>query len=200
MSAQPGDPPEVTPPDVAAWLRARTQDSAGREVGLWTEDTRPTVGQVEQAIEQAKAMVGLRTGQAPILDACAVGWQTSVALMAATIIEQSYFPEQIAAHRSSYEQLEARLEAALEGLTNCIVTKGGVDAGEPGAAYGVFEIRTPLPEDEGSWMVPANWNAPYADDIDAPVQREAATDWLAARQPDWSGEIDQHGNPIPKAP
>jgi hypothetical protein len=43
----------ATPEDVAALLRSRTKDDAGRELGAWTDATRPTLVDVEQLIALA---------------------------------------------------------------------------------------------------------------------------------------------------
>jgi hypothetical protein len=187
------EPPDigVTPPDVAAWLRARTQDSQAREVGLWTEDTRPNVGQVEVAIKQAHAMVAMRVGW-EVPGPCMVGYRYAVALAAACIIEKSYFPEQIANRRSAYDELNAELEVALTNLLRCVVD-GGFGPGDTHGAE-AYSICTPVEHcgDGARVLVPANWNEPD------PEVDTGATDWLTGHQDTWRGEVtlDRHGNRI----
>lgn len=117
----PAEPPAWTPSvdDVAIYVRARTKDVNGAEVGSFNEDTRPTGDQVEELIAAATqitcGMIGFDIPEA---------WQplaaTVVAMRAAMTVEASYFPEQVTSGRSAYDQLKvehdeaaARLVAAL---------------------------------------------------------------------------------------
>src|SRR5262245_43663594 len=163
------------------------------EVGLFNEDTRPTVGQVETAIEQAHAMVAMRVGwdtDAP--DACLVAYRYTVALAAACIIEKSYFPEQIAQRRSAYEELNDELEAALTNLLRCVVD-GGLGPGDVRGG-GAYSLCTPVEHcgDGPRGFVPANWN-------ENPDEVTGADAWLAGHQrTTWRGEVllDRHGNRV----
>ena len=179
----PVDP--AAPADVAAWLRARTQDSEGREVGLFTEDTRPSVGQVDVALKQARTLVAGKAGLTPP-DPCAGLYETVVALQAACIIEKSYFPEQVVSGRSAYEQLAEELTAAMDALNTCIVS-GGLGPVE-GGAMDAYSICTPAEHCGGAGLyAPDNWNNPYAEDVEdtgTPTQAQA---WLAAHQPMFQG-------------
>jgi hypothetical protein len=201
MSTEPEEP-ICTPQDVAVWLRARTQDDEGREQGLFTEATRPTVLQVEATIEVAHAMVALRVGwESP--DACLAGYRQAVSLAAACIIEKSYFPEQIADNRSAYVQLNEELTAALQGLYQCVVDGGlGPGAGGESGSAGAYDLCTPYqPCGAGpSLFVPANWNNPQAYDVDDPYEPSAAQAWLVGMQETWRGVIDADGRPIAPAP
>lgn len=188
MSAEPTErAPETTPADVAAWLRARTQDSEGREVGLWTEDTRPSVGQVDVAIKQARAIVASTNGW-DVIDACSYTYETLVALEAACIIEKSYFPEQVVSGRSPYEQLREEADRIGENLTSCIVN-GGLGPAEGGGSKGAYSVCTPVDHCGGPYLfAPDNWNNPYADDIDDPYEMQnAAVQWLIDHQDVWAG-------------
>jgi hypothetical protein len=183
---------------VAVWLRARTQDDEGREVGLFTEATRPTVGQVEQAISTAHSMVALRVGwESP--EPCLEGYRYAVSLAAACIIEKSYFPEQIADSRSAYVQLNEELTQALQNLYQCVVDGGlGPGSGGDSGSAGVYDICTPVEHCAGTYpFVPANWNNPYAESVDDPYEPSQAQAWLMAKQGQWAGQVDQDGNPIP---
>jgi hypothetical protein len=101
----------ATPDDVAALLRARTQDNTDTELGEWTENTRPTLAEVQRLIAMAESAVIGRTGElstevlicATAEDIMTQG-ATVVALLAAMLVELSYFPEQVQSTRSAYEQ------------------------------------------------------------------------------------------------
>lgn len=101
----------ATPDDVAALLRARTQDDTDVEVGHWTDTTRPTQAEVERLLAMAQAIVLGQTGPlTPEVLVCVsvddimTQAATVVALLAAMLVELSYFPEQVQSTRSAYEQ------------------------------------------------------------------------------------------------
>lgn len=101
----------ATPSDVAALLRARTQDSSDEELGEWTTDTRPTLDEVKRLLSMAQSIVLGQTGPlTPEVLICATADDvmtqaaTVVALLAAMLVELSYFPEQVQSSRSAYEQ------------------------------------------------------------------------------------------------
>lgn len=180
MSVEP-----AAPADVAAWLRARTQDSEGREVGLFTEDTRPSVGQVDVALKQARTLVAGKAGLTPPA-ACADLYETVVALQAACIIEKSYFPEQVVSGRSAYEQLAEELAAAMDALNTCIIS-GGVGPVE-GGSMDVYSVCTPAEHCGGCDLyAPVNWDNPHAQDVDDTGERSMAQTWLRAMQTTWQG-------------
>ena len=177
--------PPASPADVAAWLRARTQDSEGREIGLFTEDTRPSVGQVDVALKQARTLVAGKMGSAPP-DPCGALYETVVALQAACIIEKSYFPEQVVSGRSAYEQLAEELTAAMDALNTCIVN-GGLGPDQGGGNMGVYDVCTPRAPCGDDLWAPDNWNNPYADDVDDTTEPTRAQAWLRGMQPVWAG-------------
>jgi hypothetical protein len=148
---------EVTPPDVAAVLRARTKDNESREVGLWTEATRPTVSQVEGLIEQARRLIAGTVGNPG--ERCKASFEQAVLYQTAMLIELSYWPEQVRTDRSPYKQLEELFTRAIEGYEACAA--GSFDPDRP---IGVYSVRTPSapPSTRGSLIV--NKNDPYADD------------------------------------
>jgi len=130
---------EATPQDVAALLRARTKDAAGRELGTWTDETRPTETQVQEQIEIARTLTRLDVGAIP--DACAEGGEAVVALLASLLVEQAYWPEQVQSERSAYDKLLALYERARLGLVAC------VQGNQPGAAgpesWRAYDVCTP---------------------------------------------------------
>lgn len=116
--------PEATPADVAVLLRARTKDENGNELGDWTEQTRPTYEQVAEQIEIARALLHAETG--PVPDACAEGAESAIALLAAMLVEQSYFPEQVAAaNLSAYDRLQELYTTARLGVLACVANFSG---------------------------------------------------------------------------
>lgn len=153
-------PSGVVPADVAVLLRARTKDSQGREVGLFNEDTRPTVSQVETAIAFAERTIRTRVGTPG--EACSEAFAVAVVHEAACQIEKSYWPEQVLSERSPYEHLRVEAEAAIRGLEACVGEFGG---DENGGRATVYDVVTPpacaVPGD--AWWpehVLGNWNPP----------------------------------------
>lgn len=191
-------PAAITTPDtVAVILRARTQSTEGRELGLWTEDTRPTVLQVEATIDFAHQVVAMQVGwECP--EPCLEAYGIAVALEAACLIEKSYFPEQIESRRSAYEELRAESDSMRGNLLRCI-SDGGLGPGEAegGAGGGVYSICTPLAYQPKVFR-PANWNDPAAFNIDVPEEGSPASQWLEGMQSTWAGEVqlDSEGNVI----
>ena len=125
----PPDPPDPnvfinpTVDDVGAILRARTQDVEDDEVGTFTDTTRPTAEEVERIIGMARGVVLTRTGSldsppmvcdtAPDLRTNA---STAVAMLAAMLVELTYFPEQVNSDRSAYEEYKELWNTVMEGL------------------------------------------------------------------------------------
>lgn len=102
-----GTVPDVD--DVGALLRARTQDSNDDEIGTFTDTTRPTGSEVERIIAQAHNVVVNSTGNLDDLscsgaDSIREGAKYLTSLLAACLIELSYFPEQVRSDRSPFQQ------------------------------------------------------------------------------------------------
>jgi len=134
MSTAP--PINVTPTvaDVAAMIRARTKDDNGNELGTFTDKTRPTEAQAQEAIEHAVLAVHEKVGK--VGANCADIARLAATYGAAAEIELSYFPEQARTDRSPYQFLIARWTAALEGVEQCVL--GNLPGtGEGGAPLGV---------------------------------------------------------------
>ena len=146
---------DVTPATVAALLRARTKDQGGRELGEWTDETRPTLTQVDEAIALAEATVEAKVGT-PV-DACAGGFATAVAYEAACIIEKSYWPEQVESGRSHYDQLRAETDTVLQGVRDCQAGNlpDGGDTTE--RTWQVYDVCTPAAPGCGTYDWPADW-------------------------------------------
>jgi hypothetical protein len=125
--------------DVAAIIRARTKDSNGAELGTFTDTTRPTAVQCEEAITHAVTLIHSKVGG--VGDGCADLARGAVALGAAAEIELSYFPEQSRSDRSVYQYLQQRYDAALDGLQQCVLGNlpSVEDDGEVAYRYGTLD-------------------------------------------------------------
>lgn len=127
----------ATPDDVAALLRARTKDETGRELGVWSDATRPTLAEVEHLIAMA-------AGQATDADgpgaACAPLCRNVIALHTACLIELSYFPEQVQTARSPYEHLKDMLTDATSAFGAC-KSSGSPDDPGAGEGYSYFSLN-----------------------------------------------------------
>ena len=158
----------ATPDDVAALLRSRTQDNTDEELGIWTADTRPTLAEVERLLAMAQSIITGQTGPlTPEVLICSTADDiltqaaTTVALLAAMLVELSYFPEQVQSTRSAYEQYRELFWGAdgKSGLIGSLVAAvsecagGGVepDAGEQ-AAGGVQSPSYAFPVDRGGMV------------------------------------------------
>lgn len=137
-------PLDATPDDVAALLRARTKDSAGVEVGVFSDQTRPTLGQVQQQIDLARSFIVTRLGVVP--DTCAAGLETLVALLAAMLVELGYWPEQVASEQSPYLHYQALYQEGLTALAEC-VAGNQPGAGQDPASWRVYDVSVAGPPD-----------------------------------------------------
>jgi hypothetical protein len=115
--------------DVAAIIRARTKDRNGNEIGTFSEDTRPTAAQAQEAIDHAVILVHQKVG--PIGDGqCGDLARIAAAIGAAAEIELSYYPEQSRTDRSPYSYLMERYTEALDGVVLCVTGDlPGIDPG-----------------------------------------------------------------------
>jgi hypothetical protein len=163
----PTEPWLATPEDVAALLRSRTKDDAGRELGVWSDATRPTLPEVEHLIAFAAAQATDADG--PLI-ACAPLCRNVIALHTACLVELSYFPEQVRSDRSPYSELRELLADAVTGFDAC---KRSGSADDPGAGegYSYFSLNvdsetTARVYGEGAalgWRTPENpatWRKP----------------------------------------
>jgi hypothetical protein len=138
----------VTPSvlEVAELLRARTKDSNGVEVGTFNDATRPTSAQVAGMAQTAAHDIQLRLGTSPPPEVTADA-KGCAALLAACMVELSFFPEQVRTEQSPYNQLRELLTFRLRVLTSWV--GGGEDGGQllPGALE-VRSLRIPVLNEE----------------------------------------------------
>jgi len=122
MSRKTGRP---TIDDVAQLLRARTKDEFGNESGTFTAKTRPTAMQVDGHISTALALVCTRLPPLDVIDEELLDAVAGVvAYRAALRVEKSYFPEQVNADRSAYEQLRDEYLDDLAALVDAAAAGG----------------------------------------------------------------------------
>ena len=105
--------------DVAALIRARTKDPDGRELGAFTDRTRPTAGQVDELVSMAAQAVHARIGWT-IPDDRQEEARRLIALRAALNIELSYFPEQVTSGRSAYEPLKELYDEGIAAMLDAL--------------------------------------------------------------------------------
>jgi hypothetical protein len=128
-----------TADEVARLLRARTKDATGTEVGAWTSDTRPSLSEVEDLIDQAVELMQARTGT-DLAEPCASGAHRLAGLLAAMLVELSYFPEQVNSDRSAYPEYKRLYDDGMNALAECIAQSG--EGGRTG--YGLNYYSVPV--------------------------------------------------------
>lgn len=136
---------------VAALIRARTKVAGGGEIGTFNNNTRPTGTEVEAIIDQAADHVLAALAAEPCNDKLRQSCGAAAALLAAVLIETSYWPEQAEARGSAATRLESLFEARMKALTASVAEQcgGGDEEGEEGegpsaVAAGGFNDGYPL--------------------------------------------------------
>lgn len=122
---------------MAVLVRARTkQRGSGRELGEFTDETRPTLAEAWDSYTDAEDEVDLALGT-DIPDAPGTNpeafREAAIALkrlLGAMNIESSFYPEQIETGRSNYPALERRYNAALKRALAAIDAAGGTTSGD----------------------------------------------------------------------
>lgn len=137
--------------EVAALIRARTKIPGGGEAGTFNDVTRPTGPEVTLIIEQAVDHVAAAIGGEPCNDQLKQSSVAAASLLAAVIIETSYWPEQAEARGSAASRLESLFNARMKSLTAAVAEEcggqgtGGGEGGNSGAlAAGGFNDGLPL--------------------------------------------------------
>jgi hypothetical protein len=151
MAEAPDWTPDVAA--VAALIRARTKIPGGHEAGTFNDRTRPTAVEVEAMIAQAVDHVAAAIGGDPCNDQLRESAGAASAMLAAILIEQSYWPEQAEARGSSATRLESLFNTRMKALTSAVAEQcggqgtGGEEggSGNSGAtAAGGFDDGIPL--------------------------------------------------------
>lgn len=129
-----------TSSDVAALLRARTKDDTGRELGDWSDSTRPTAAEVDVLIAQAAQYVTASIGGVP--ERCASAAAQAVLMRAAMLVELSYFPEQVRSDRSPYPELKELYDVAQQAALTCVTSGGDTGGAGGGEGYSYHSLPT----------------------------------------------------------
>jgi hypothetical protein len=147
------DPRLPTVDDIGALLRARTQNKSDDEIGTFDDETRPTKDEVDKIIGQAASVVYGRIGSVEddVLTCSSADDIRNQAkylasLLAAMLVELSYFPEQVKSDRSAYEyykemwddQMPMLIDAAAECRGGEVVPDQ--EGGGPGNASWGFPV------------------------------------------------------------
>lgn len=148
--ASPSWAPSVR--QVAALIRARTKIPGGGEAGTFNDATRPTATEVEAVIDQAVDHVAAAVGGSPCNGQLQQSASAAASMLAAVIIETSYWPEQAEARGSAAARLEKLFDSRMKSLTAAVAeecggqgTGGSEDGGNAGAvAAGGFNDGYPL--------------------------------------------------------
>jgi hypothetical protein len=114
---------EITPPsvdEVGHYLRARTTDRDGNEIGTFDATTRPTEEQVETYIHDAIAEITTRVGGTFFREEYAHTASNLAAIRAAMSVELSFYPEQISEGQSSYNSLAELYDKGVVALARAI--------------------------------------------------------------------------------
>jgi hypothetical protein len=126
--------------EISQLLRARTKDAAGYEVGTFNDDTRPTSSQVAGLAVTAATDIQARLGTSPPEDIEDLA-RGVAALLAACMVEISYFPEQVQTGRSPFEQMRELLDLRLAVLTGWV---GGDEGAVPPGELEARSFRIPV--------------------------------------------------------
>lgn len=156
--------------DVGALLTARTRDSNGREPGTFTATTRPTRDQVERLIEKSAQRVVVKLGD----NTPEQLWEqiaNVIALAAAMRVELSFFPDQITAGRSPYNELKGLRDEEFADLLVALEAYGAESGVEdphapallPEFAFPSRTVRAPGAEEKfPGWPYgPDPWDRPF---------------------------------------
>lgn len=137
--------------EVAALIRARTKIPGGGEAGTFNDVTRPTEAEVESIIAQAVDHVAAAIGGEPCNEQLKQSATAAAGLLAAVIIETSYWPEQAEARGSAAARLEKLFDSRMKSLSAAVAEEcggqgtGGSEDGNSGAvAAGSFNDGYPL--------------------------------------------------------
>lgn len=132
--------------NVGALIRARTKVRGGAELGTFTPpgdvrgETRPTQEQAESVIDQAVDHVQAAVGGEPCNASLKESAGAAATMLAAILIETSFYPEQTDSRTSAASRLETLFNARMKSLTAAVSEQcggqgegGGEDGGNSGA-------------------------------------------------------------------
>jgi hypothetical protein len=108
---------DVTPTvaELGSLMRARTKDRFGNEVGTFNDDTRPTGEQAASMIDMAVNLMPLNIPG--LADQYVERAKKAITLLAAVLVENSFYPEQADTDQSAaatYERLYGLVLTSLQ--------------------------------------------------------------------------------------
>jgi hypothetical protein len=143
--------------EVASYIRARTKIAGGGIAGTFTDQTNIKAVDVEAIIAQAVGLILSDLGGEPCTDALQGQMKTVAAILAAMLVEQSFFPEQTTGAGNSFASLEKLYKPKMQSLADqvekqCGTGGGGEDGSEGSAsARATFDNRRLLGPTFPSW-------------------------------------------------
>jgi len=136
----PDDPPIYRPTvaEVSSYIRARTKIAGGGIAGVFNDQTTIKAREVEPLIDQAVDLILSEVGGVPCNVALQPQTKAIAAILAAMLVEQSFFPEQTTGAGNSFNSLEKLYKPKMQALANqvqreCGSGSGGEDGGEGSA-------------------------------------------------------------------
>lgn len=146
---------------VADFIRFRTRDAGGNEVGTFDNTTNPDAAEVQRLIQAAVDELSPRlgvdvpdSGDPDDPDALRRAARRLVALLSAMNVELTFFPEQIGTSRSPYNELQERLDRGMNTIIEAINGPGdggstdGSSVANPGGGFASYYF----PEDAGGMI------------------------------------------------
>jgi hypothetical protein len=117
------------PSEVATLLRTRTTIRGGRQLGEWTDETKPTETQVAGLVEVASTDVAIAVGTdlASPFDTAA---RRLILYRAAMLVELSYFTEQTTDDQSAYAQYKTLYDEGRKALIEAVAEAGDGGGGD----------------------------------------------------------------------
>lgn len=138
------DPPVYRPTvaEVASYIRARTKIAGGGIAGTFTEQTNIKAAEVEPIIDQAVGLILSDLGGEPCTDKLQGQMKTVAAILAAMLVEQSFFPEQTTGAGNSFASLEKLYKPKMQSLADQVEKQCGTGGGgEDGAGSAVSQAH-----------------------------------------------------------
>jgi hypothetical protein len=155
----PDDPPIYRPTvaKVSSYIRARTKIPGGGIAGVFNEQTTIKASEVEPLIDEAVGLILSDLGGVPCNDDLQTQMAPVAALLAAMLVEQSFFPEQTTSAGNSFSSLEKLYKPKMQALANqvekvCGTGSGGEDGSEGSAvSRATFDGRCLLGPNGPAW-------------------------------------------------
>lgn len=110
---------------------------------MFTTDTRPTAAEVEDVIQLAVYDV-INKLDTDLPESLYGSAQTLNALLAAMLVELSYFPDQVSTNRSAYPEYKRLYDDWIARLIDALLREEQEETGEVGNVVFTFPYAEPL--------------------------------------------------------